>query len=76
MALDAGVDNRFTKQVQNDVNAIMNSSVGSLQKWNKVLEVLVSSKIAYKRTLSVDEVFVHPAFQCASDFSNRDDHRS
>ena len=60
VAATAG-DNRFTPKLITAIDAILGMTpAGALTRFNLVVNVLVESRLAYKRTLTVKEFLVHP----------------
>ncbi len=51
-------DNRFTAEMIEKINAILESDIGDLAKWNKIVKIFKASKIAYTRKCKVGEVMV------------------
>ena len=54
-------DKRFTPAVIAAVQEVLDAAdTGSLTKWNKIVDIFVQAKIAYKRMCKIGEVFIHP----------------
>ena len=61
LGVSSEVDNRFTSEIIAQVDMFMNDdSKGALTRVNGIVQVFIDAGLAYRRTLAVDEVMVHP----------------
>ena len=58
--LSTQADGRYTPELIAEINFVLESKSGSLTKWNQIIKILLSYKIAYKRIVKISEVTVHP----------------
>ena len=53
-------DARWTEEIVNQINSILQLKAGALTKWNKIASILFEHNLAYKQRINLDEIFVHP----------------